>query len=43
MQVAKENISVIDERSNFIMQEKQYVMALEAGTTSIRAIIFDNE
>ena len=43
MQVAKENISVIDERSNFIMQEKQYVMALDAGTTSNRAIIFDNE
>ena len=26
-----------------IMQEKQYVMALDAGTTSNRAIIFDNE
>lgn len=25
------------------MQEKQYVMALDAGTTSNRAIIFDNE
>ena len=26
-----------------IMQDKQYVMALDAGTTSNRAIIFDNE
>ena len=43
MQVAKENTSVIDERSNVIMQEEQYVMALDAGTTSNRAIIFDNE
>ena len=25
------------------MQDKQYVMALDAGTTSNRAIIFDNE
>ena len=43
MQVAKEDTSVIDERSNVIMQDKQYVMALDAGTTSNRAIIFDNE
>ena len=43
MQVAKENTSVIDERSNVIMQDKQYVTALDAGTTSNRAIIFDNE
>lgn len=28
MQVAKENTSVIDERSNVIMQEKQYVYGL---------------
>ena len=43
MQVAKEHTSIIDERSNVIMQDKQYVMALDAGTTSNRAIIFYNE
>lgn len=41
--ISKRKIRCYVWKEKCIMQDKQYVMALDAGTTSNRAIIFDNE